>query len=85
MTPQEEAEQQVALLTSELGNSAEYTFLVPGWSPASASEGLHWFRATLWEGFYVAYQINHASKVVRFKSWEFGELEPAWASAVQAT
>jgi hypothetical protein len=85
MTPHEETEQRVALLTSELGNATEYTFLVPGWPPVNANEGLHWFRATLREGFYAAYKIDHATKVVRFKSWEFGELEPSWASVVQAT
>jgi hypothetical protein len=85
MSPHEETEQRLATLNAELGNPTDYTYFIPGWSPVAANEGLHWFRATLWEGFYAAYQIDHASKVVRFKSWEFGESEPSWASVAQAT
>jgi hypothetical protein len=85
MASKEETELRLADLIKELGEPSEYTFHVPGWSPIDSGDGFHWFRATLWEGFYVAYKIDHASKQVHFKSWEHGEPEPSWGSLSYAT
>jgi hypothetical protein len=82
MATKEQTEIHIAELLRELNNKeSEYTFHIPGWSPENSSMGLRWMRSQLWEGFYVAYQIDHAAKRVNFKSWEFGESEPAWESA----
>ncbi|MDR3427738.1 hypothetical protein [Silvimonas sp.] len=80
MATKEEADERVSFLANELGDASQYSFLIPGWEPVDSIMGFRWMRSTLWEGFYVAYQIDDVARVVRFKSWEFGDLEPEWNS-----
>jgi hypothetical protein len=79
MATKEQTEIQIAALLTELsGKEDEYSFHIPGWSPENSSMGLRWMRSQLWEGFYVAYQVDHTTRQVRFKTWEYGEPEPSW-------
>ena len=81
MATKEQTENQVGSLLKELdGIESEYGFHIPDWLPEASSTGLRWMRSRLWEGFHVAYQIDHVGKRVLFKTWEYGEDEPIWES-----
>jgi len=81
MATKEQTEIQVSALLAELkGKEHEYSFLIPSWSPENSPMALRWMRSQLWEGFSVAYRVDHSAKQVFFKTWEFGEQEPSWES-----
>jgi hypothetical protein len=81
MATKEQTVIQVSALLAELkGKEHEYSFLIPGWSPENSAMALRWMRGQLWEGFSVAYRIDHSARQVLFKTWEFGEPEPSWES-----
>ncbi|MBE0462097.1 MAG: hypothetical protein ACTIDY_01530 [Halomonadaceae bacterium] len=82
MTSKEEAQNFIDELTAKVGEPEEFTFLIPGWEPVDSKQGLWWITSQLWEGFYVAYQIDSKKKLVYLKSWEFGEDEPEWPISV---
>lgn len=79
MATREEAEKLLSALRVELqGHDVDYQFCIPGWAPETSVMGFHWMRSQLWEGFKVAYKIDHQAKLVHFKFWEFDEPEPSW-------
>ncbi len=43
--------------------------------------GLRWLQSSIYEGYYVAYQIDATDDraIVWLKSWEYGEVEPDYA------
>lgn len=78
MAAKEEAQNFIDELTAKVRDPEEFTFLIPGWEPVDLKRGLWWIKSQLWEGFYVAYQIDSEKERVYLKSWEFGEDEPEW-------
>jgi hypothetical protein len=61
-----ETEARLNELRQELkGIELDYQFLIPGWEPEQAAMGFRWFQSQLWEGFYVAYKIDHNTKIVQ--------------------
>jgi len=75
----EEAAEIESNLLKELGREpSEFTFHIPGWTAQSSSVGLHWMKSMLYEGFYVAHNVEKTGKRVFFKYWEYGDSEPSW-------
>ena len=77
------AEQIETVLTSlarEVEGADDVVVRIPGWEPVALGQGLHWMRASLAEGFYVASRVewNDRKATVWMKIWEYGELEPEW-------
>lgn len=70
-------------LLGQLAGSEHIECLIPGWEPVDMSTGLRWLQATIFEAFYVAYQIDELAdrKRVQFKAWEFGQAEPPWPNS----
>ncbi|WP_252106576.1 MULTISPECIES: hypothetical protein [unclassified Halomonas] len=80
MASKEEAQNFVDELKTKLREPKDFTFFIPGWEPVDSKQGLWWTTSQLWEGFYVAYQVDSEKKAAHLKTWEFGEDEPDWPS-----
>ena len=56
--------------------------LIPNWEPVGIDIGLHWLKATVYEGYYIKYRIKKNSSqqiVLELLNWEYGEEEPEFA------
>ena len=55
--------------------------IIPRWDPVNLVEGLKWIRSTIFEGYYVKWQLkNNAGQIyIEVLSWEYGEDEPEFA------
>jgi hypothetical protein len=75
-------EDAVASLAREVESADSVIVRIPDWQPVGLTEGLHWMRSSLAEGFYVANRVtwNEREATVRMKIWEHGEPEPEWNS-----
>lgn len=65
-------------ISKKLSPGLEIEIHIPGWSPVGLEEGFQWIRATIYEGYYLKYQIisKNGVNVVSLLKWEFGEDEP---------
>lgn len=68
-------------LREALQDAAEIVARIPDWPPTSIEEGMRWVQSSVYEGFYVAFRVDHSatSATVWLKKWEFGEEEPEWS------
>jgi hypothetical protein len=79
-------EEQVQKIQTEIRKLIKDGFPVevhiPGWKPVGIEEGFHWIKATIFEGYYLKYQVSMKSgvNVVSLLKWEFEEEEPEFKS-----